>query len=129
MYCKNGAREVKIFVDDKNCILCERNWARGDEKVKSWRGVGGGGGKRATPRHNQINGDVSKFSPVTRPSVVCERIAARKERNTLKKKGMTSRGGGTRRVPSDGVRVIVARGTETRDKPGSVTGASWNEGR
>lgn len=85
--------------------------------------------ERERPRHNQINGDVSKFSPVTRPSVVCERIAARKERNTLKKKGMTSRGGGTRRVPSDGVRVIVARGTETRDKPGSVTGASWNEGR
>lgn len=63
-------------------------------------------------------------APVTRS--VCERIAARKKRNMLKKKGMTSRGGGTRHVPSDGVRlvrVIVARGTETRDKLGSVTGA------
>lgn len=65
-------------------------------------------------------------APVTRS--VCERIAARKKRNTLKKKGMTSRGGGTRRVPSDGVRVIVARGTETRDKLWSVTGATLERG-
>lgn len=70
--------------------------------------------------------DLSNPAPVTRS--VCERIAARKKRNTLKKKGMTSRGGGTRRVPSDGVRVIVARGTETRDKLGSVTGAALERG-
>lgn len=50
MYCKNGAREVKIFVDDKNCILCERNWARGDEKVKSW----GGGEKEEEERERHL---------------------------------------------------------------------------